>query len=272
MKASSVKLLSRSINARCGKKLYLANIFFILLRLIFLCLFVFFSYTLSILHSFALTLPKTAYYALFSLGAFFSLWYFIICGHSRKRTFYFSGRKNGRVKIFHIIKISAQIKIIYLHILRTLINLGRLVLYLLPCAISFAVSMYFLTRGMPKPIFYACAGLFSALLSAGFFFYLVSMQKLTFLDDVICSQPSLGAAGTMRYLNLHTRFGKFALLKFKLSFSAWLLASVFIFPIPFASAYYQRSLSVYAKSVLKLYVPKPIEKPVVFMKLKLVEN
>lgn len=32
------------------------------------------------------------------------------------------------------------------------------------------------------------------------------------------------------------------------------------------------SLSVYAKSVLKLYVPKPIEKPVVFMKLRLVEN
>lgn len=272
MKASSVKLLSRSINARCGKKLYLANIFFILLRLIFLCLFVFFLYTLSILHSFALTLPRAAYYVLFSLGVFFSLWYFIICGHSRKRTFYFSGRRNGMVKIFHIIKISTQIKIVYLHILRTLINLGRLVLYLLPCAISFAVSMYFLTRGIPKPIFYACAGLFAALLSAGFFFYLVSRQKLTFLDDVICSKPSLGAAETMRYLNLHTRSGKFALLKFKLSFSAWLFASVFIFPIPFASAYYQRSLSVYAKSVLKLYVPKPIEKPVVFMELRLVEN
>lgn len=272
MKTSSVKLLSRNINARCGKKLYLANIFFIVLRVIFLYLFAFFSYTLSILHSFVLTLPEVVYYALFSLGAFFSVWYFIICGHSQKRTFYLSGRKNGRVKIFHIIKISTQIKIVYLHALRALINLGRLAVYLLPSAISFAVCMYFLTSGMPKLIFYACAVLFAALLSAGVFFYLVSRQKLTFLDDVICSQPSLGAAETIRYLNSHTRSGKFALLKFKLSFTVWFLASLFVFPIPFVSAYYQRSLSVYAKSVLKLYVPKPIEKPVVFMKLRLVEN
>lgn len=272
MKTSSVKLLARNINAYCGKKLYFANIFFILLRLIFLCLFVFFLYTLSILHSFALTLPKAAYYVIFSLGAFFSLWYFIICGHSQKRTFYLSGKKNGRVKIFYIIKISTQIKIVYLHILRILINLGRLVVYLLPSAISFGVCMYFLTSGMPKLIFYACVVLFAALLSAGVLFYLVSRQKLTFLDDVICSQPSLGAVDTIRYLNTHTRTGKFALLKFKLSFTVWFLASLFVFPIPFASAYYQRSLSIYAKSVLKLYVPKPIEKPVVFMKLNLVEN
>jgi len=272
MKTSSVKLLARNINARCGGKIYLANIFFIILRAVFLLLFIFFSYTLSVLHRFVLTLPEALYYALFSLGAFFSLWYFIICGHSQKRTFYFSGKPNGRVRVFHIIGVGTQLKIVYLHILRAVINLGKLVLYLLPSAAAFAVSAYFLTSGMPKTVFYACAFLFAALLLSGIFFYLVSRQKLAFLDGVICSQPSLGTVETIRYLNSHTRYGKFALLKFKLSFAVWFLSALLIFPIPFVSAYYLRSLSVYEKSVLKLYVPKPIEKPVVFMKLRLAES
>lgn len=272
MKASDVKLASRSINCRCGAKLYFANTFFILLRLVFLCLFVFFSYTVSVLDRFESLFPKAVYFALFILGAFFSLWYFIICGYSRKRTFYLSGKRNGRVKIFHIIKISLQIKIVYLHILRALINLASLVAYMLPTAVSLAVLLYFLSNGMAETVFFAGVALIGALTLSGLIFWLVSKQRLTFLDDAVCSQPSLGAFETIRYLKARTSCGKFAVLKFKLGFALWFLSAILILPIPFVSAYYQRALSVYAKSVLKLYVSKPIEKPVVFMKLKLVEN
>lgn len=272
MKTSCVKLLARNINEACGKKLYFANIFFILLRFLCLGLSVFFLFMLSALDKFILNLPQAAYYAVFSLGAFFTLWYFIICGHLQKRTFYFSGKQNHRVKVFHIIKISAQLKIIYLHILRLIINLGTFILYLLPCVATFTVSVYFMQSGMPKIIFYACVALFSMLFLTGMLFFLVSKQRLTFLDEIICSQPSLSAVEVIHYLNEHTRSGKFCLLKFKTSFILWFLSEIFIIPIPFVSAYYNRSLNIYAKSVLKLYTPKPIEKPIVFMKLRIVEN
>lgn len=272
MKNSCVKLLARNINEACGKKLYFANIFFMLLRFLCLVLFIFFLFMLSALDKFVLDFPQAAYYAVFSLGAFFTLWYFIICGHLQKRTFYFSGKQNHRVKVFYIIKISVQLKIIYLHILRSIINFGTFILYLLPCLATLAVSLYFLQSGMPKMIFYACVALFSMLLLTGVLFFLISKQRLTFLDEIICSQPSLSAVEVIHYLNEHTSSGKLRLLKFKMSFILWILSEAFIFPIPFVSAYYNRSLNIYAKSVLKLYTPKPIEKPVMFMKLRIVEN
>ena len=181
MKNSCVKLLARNINEACGKKLYFANIFFILLRFLCLGLSVFFLFMLSALDKFILNLPQAAYYAVFSLGAFFTLWYFIICGHLQKRTFYFSGRQNHRVKVFHIIKISAQLKIIYLHILRSIINFGTFILYLLPCLATLAVSLYFLQSGMPKMIFYACVALFSMLLLTGVLF-LPRAAGIVFID------------------------------------------------------------------------------------------
>ncbi len=272
MKTSCVKLLARNINEACGKKLYFANIFFILLRFSCLGLSVFFLFMLSALDKFVLDLPPAAYYAVFSLGAFFTLWYFIICGHLQKRTFYLSGKQNHRVKVFHIIKISVQLKIIYLHILRLIINFGTFILYLLPCLATLAVSLYFLQSGMTQMIFYACVALFSMLLLTGVLFFLISKQRLAFLDEIICSQPSLSAVEVIHYLNEHTMSGKLRLLKFKTSFILWLLSGIFIIPIPFVSAYYNRSLNIYAKSVLKLYAPKPIEKPIVFMKLRIVEN
>ena len=93
MKTSCVKLLARNINEACGKKLYFANIFFILLRFLCLGLSVFFLFMLSALDKFILDLPQAAYYAVFSLGAFFTLWYFIICGHCKNVPFIFQGSK-----------------------------------------------------------------------------------------------------------------------------------------------------------------------------------
>ncbi len=267
MKNSSVKNLARNINSDYGIKIYLADLFCILLKLMFALLIIFFVYTATLVEQAQLPFPKMICYAFLFSGTVISCRYFIICGYLRRRVFYNSSKRKRELKVLFFFDLKLQLKIIYLHIFRFIINFIEFAFYILPSFAVLLIVLYFLSNGMSAVLFYASVLLFAVLFITGLIFFFASVQRLTFLDEVICAHPSLSCVETVKYLIRRTQYGKFSVLKFKMSFFGWFLSCVFVLPIVFVSAYYTRSLEIYAKSVLKLYASRPTEKPIIFIKL-----
>lgn len=268
MKNSYIKLTARQYNSVFGAKNYVNTFFLVFLKLMFLGSAVFCSYILlsySKIKNDMLT--DILYYALFSFGVIFSVCLYIITDYTLKRIYFESSIKNEPSKMFTALKVSFQLKIIYLHFVRFFINLFYTLFYMLPSLAVAGITLYFLMGGMDTLIFYACTLLFLSLFILGVIFSLAAFQKFAFLDETATLNSSLSATETIKFLNRSDAKQCFKLLKFKLSFVFWFLLCVFIIPAFFVFPYYRRSMSLYAKQTLKIKSPKPVqEKPVIVLK------
>lgn len=210
------------------------------------------------------------YIALFSLGAVFSALFYAWAACALRRWFYKNAVSPQTVgAYFSKYSLKSFFKTVYLFWLRKLLGLGSFLGYLMPFMIGSA-GLWYLLRVSEISVFllYFSLGFLGILLALGSFFGFASIQKYTFLDELLVNTPTCGVIEALSESRRIARPISFALARIKLRFSFWMLLSVLLIPLFYVIPYYCQSVGCMAKQALdQNHLTPETQMPIVFLRL-----
>lgn len=209
-------------------------------------------------------------YALFSLGAFFSVFFFALTDFSQKRWFYQNAAFKRPVKaLFTRIPLSLSFRLFYLFLLRKILIFFTLLGYLAPFGLGTGILYYHMRgAGVSSLLFYAALVLLSGLLLGGIYYGFAAVQRYSFCTCLLCENPSLRVIDTLSTSRKIAKDTALSIARVKLRFLLWFSLCGLLLPALYVLPYYRQTVGCIEKTALdKNHLTPETQKPVVFLHL-----
>lgn len=230
-------------------------------------------YTLTVLPAYTASvanpLLSVAYYALFSCGVIFSLFFLSMIQFNKKRWFLENAVRCTRADaFFRRERLGLRMRAFYLYLFKKAMALLTLLLFETPFFICAAVLWYSLeNRGIYRSVAVIALSLAAALFIAGIYFAAVSFQRYALCEQLLFCNKKMTVVEAVAKSRALTDGHKFKIWNYKLSFSLWAVSCLLAVPAFYVFPYINQAYGSLSFELLKDEdIPALSAAPIIFMK------
>ena len=209
-------------------------------------------------------------YALFALGAVFSVFFFAMTDFAQKRWFYWNASAaQPLTAFFQRVAPMTVLRLFYLFLLRRLLACLTFLAYLSPFALGCGILYYHMRgAGISPLLFYAALVLLVCLLLGGIYYGFAAVQRYAFCTCLIVQNPSCRVIDALTASRKIAKDTAISAARTKLHFLLWFALCVLILPAFYVVPYYRQTVGCMEKTALdKNHLTPKTQKPIVLLHL-----